>query len=141
MLNKKAVARQLRDSGVSVILYAGGDFQWDQCMQWTFEQQEDETFFSTVTSRFQIYPHTIDAETTRQGIYLVSFISLMLKRWVEKEFEAAGLLSVSTGQKIMIELAKIRLIGLGNDRTIVTGLHSRQQDILESLKWQVELQT
>lgn len=140
-VKQKAVARHLRDAGVSVLLYAGGDFQWDQCMQWTSEQQEDEAFFSTVTSRFQIYPHTVDAETIRQGIYLVVFISLMLKRWVERQFDAAGLLSVSSVQKIMIELAKIRLIGLGNDRTIITGLHPRQQDILESLKWQADLQT
>ena len=139
-VKQKAVARQLRDAGVSVLLYAGGEFQWDQCMLWTSEQQEDEEFFSTVTSRLQIYPHTVDAETIRQGIYLIAFISLMLKRWVERQLEAAGLLSVSSIQKIMIDLEKIRLIGLGNDRTVVTGLNPRQQDILESLKWQIDLQ-
>jgi hypothetical protein len=47
---------------------------------------------------------------------------------------------VSSVQKIMLELAKIRLIGLGNNRTVVTGLNPRQHEILESLKWQVDLQ-
>ncbi|PWR70511.1 hypothetical protein DK846_14025 [Methanospirillum lacunae] len=139
-IKQKAVSRQLRDGGISVILYGGGDFQWDQCMQWTSEQKEDELFFGTVISSLQIYPHTVDADMIRQGLFFIAYISLMLKRWVERQFESAGLLSVSSVQKIMIDLAKIRLIGLGNDRTVVTGLHSRQHDILECLKWPADLQ-
>ncbi|HWQ63872.1 MAG TPA: hypothetical protein VN429_05605 [Methanospirillum sp.] len=139
-IKQKAVSRQLRDGGISVILYGGGDFQWDQCMQWTSEQKEDELFFGTVISSLQIYPHTVDADMIRQGLFFIAYISLMLKRWVERQFESAGLLSVSSVQKIMIDLAKIRLIGLGNDRTVVTGLHSRQHDILECLKWPADFQ-
>lgn len=140
-IKQKAVARQLRDSGVSVYLYAGGDFQWDQCLQWTTEQAEDESFFRRGTRQFQIYPHTVDAETIRQGIYLIVFLSLMMKRWVERQLETSGLLSVSSIQKIMIDLEKIRLIGLGNERTIITGFNSRQKDILDSLKWQLDFIT
>lgn len=139
-VKQKSVARQLRDAGISVLLYAGGEFQWDQCMQWTSEQREDEDYFRTVSKQFQIYPHTVDAEVIRQGIYLIVFISLMMKRWVERQFEAAGLLSVSSFQKILIDLTKIRLIGLGNERMIMTGIHGRQQDILDSLKWQLDFQ-
>lgn len=138
-IKQKAVSRQLRDGGISVILYGGGDFQWDQCMQWTCEQKEDELFFGNVISNLQIYPHTVDADMIRQGLFFIAYISLMLKRWVERQFESAGLLSVSSVQKIMIDLAKIRLIGLGNDRTVVTGMHSRQHDILECLKWPADL--
>ncbi|PKL59843.1 MAG: hypothetical protein CVV33_05755 [Methanomicrobiales archaeon HGW-Methanomicrobiales-4] len=140
-IKQKVVTRHLKDAGLSVFLYAGEDFQWDQCLQWTTEQAEDESFFSTTTRQFQIYPHTVDAEIIKQGIYMIVFLSLMMKRWVERQLETSGLLSVSTIQKIMIDLNKIQLIGLGNDRTIVTGLNSRQKDILDSLKWQVELQT
>jgi len=138
-IKQKAVSRQLRDAGISVLFYGGGDFQWDQCMQWMSEQKEDELFFSNVISSLQIYPHTVDADMIRQGLYLIAFISLMIRRWVERQFEAAGLLSVSSVQRVMIDLAKIRLIGLGNDRTVITGLHPRQHDILESLKWQADL--
>ncbi len=140
-VKQKAVARQLRDAGISVLLYAGGDFQWDQCMQWTSEQHEDEIFFRTVSKQFQIYPHTVDAEVIRQGIYLIVFISLMMRRWAERQFEAAGLLSVSSFQKILIDLAKIRVIGLGNERTILTGIQGRQHDIIDSLKWQLDFQS
>lgn len=140
-VKQKAIARELRDAGVSILLYGGGDFQWDQCMQWASEQREDEQYFRAVTRQFQIYPHTVDAEVIRQGIFTIVFLSLMMKRWVERQFEAAGLLSVSSYQKILIDLARIRLIGLGNDRTIITGLQGRQQDILGSLKWQTDFQT
>jgi len=137
-IKQKAVAKHLRDAGISVYLHAGEDFQWEQCLQWTSEQAEDEEFFGDTISHFQIYPHTIDADTIRQGTYMVVFLSLMMKRWVERQFEIAGLLSVSSMPKIMIELSRIRLIGLGNDRTLVTGVNPRQKDILESLKWQLD---
>ena len=140
-IKQKAIARHLRDSGVSVYLYAGGEFQWDQCLQWTSEQVEDEAFFCAATRQFQIYPHTVDAEIIRQGIYLIVFLSLMMKRWVERQFEMSGLLSVSSVEKIMIDLTKIRLIGLGNDKTIISGFNSRQKDILDSLKWQLDFVT
>ena len=137
-IRSKVVSRHRRDSGVSIFLYTGGEYHWDQCLQWASEQAEDEAFFRIHAEKFQVYPHTVDTETIRQGIYLIVFLSLMMKRWVERQFEASGLLSVSSAQKIMIELAKIRLIGLGNERTIITGNNSRQQDILESLKWQLD---
>jgi transposase len=140
-VKKKVIARHLKDAGVSVLLYAGEDYQWDQCLQWTTEQTDDELFYTTISRQFQIYPHTVDAETIRQGIYMIVFLSLMIKRWVERQFETSGLLNVSTIQKIMIDLSKIRLIGLGNDRTIVTGLNPRQKDILDILKWQLDFQT
>ena len=138
-IKQKAVTRHLKDAGISVLLYAGEDYQWEQCLQWTSERAEDEAFFSRGVEQFQIYPHTVDAEIIRQGTYLIVFLSLMIKRWIERQYEISGLLSVSTAQKIMVELTRIRLIGLGNDRTIMTGLNARQKDILESLKWQTEL--
>lgn len=137
-IKQKAVAKHLRDAGISVYLHAGDDFQWEQCLEWTSQQAEDESFFSTLSRNFQIYPHTIDADTIRQGTYMIIFLSLMMRRWVERQFEMSGLLSVSSLPKILIELSRIRLIGLGNDRTIVTGFSSKQRDILESLKWQVD---
>jgi transposase len=137
-IKQKSVAKHLRDAGISVYLHAGEDYQWEQCLQWTSEQSEDETFMSVIVRKFQIYPHTIDADVIRQGIFMIAFLSLTMKRWVERQFEEAGLLSVSSMPKIMIELARIRLIGLGNDRTIVTGINTRQKDILDSLKWQVD---
>lgn len=138
-IKQKVVARHLKDAGISVILYAGEDFQWDQCLQWMTERADDERFFSSAVRDFQVYPHTVDADIIRQGTYQIVFLALMIRRWVERQFESSGLLSVSTVQKIMVELTKIRLIGLGNDRTIVTGLNARQKDILDSLKWQTEL--
>jgi transposase len=138
-IKQKSISRHLRDCGISVYLYGGGDFPWDQCLQWMTEQAEDEFFFRNISRHFQIYPHTVDAEIMCQGTYLVVFLSLMMKRWVERQMETSGLLSVSSFQKIMIDLAKIRLIGLGNERTIITGNNSRQMNILDSLKWQLDL--
>lgn len=134
-IKQKTVTKYLRDSGITVFLHSGEDFQWEQCLQWTSEQKEDESFLGMITRQFQIYPHTVDAETIRQGIYLIAFLSLMMKRWVERQFEISGLLSVSSMPKIMIDLSRIRLIGLGNDRTIVTGLNPRQKEVLDILKW------
>ena len=53
--------------------------------------------------------------------------------------QRSGLLNVSSPEKIFLELEKIRLVGLGNDKTIVTGIGQKQNNILSSMKWTTDL--
>ena len=75
----------------------------------------------------------------RSGAFLIAFMALVVNRWVLEQYTDSGLLSIYTPEKILLELMKIRLIGLGNDRVLVTGLSSRQKEILDALKWNAEM--
>jgi hypothetical protein len=75
----------------------------------------------------------------RSGAFLVAFLAHVVNRWVLEQYAKSGLLAIYTAEKIYLELMKIRLIGLGNDRVLVTGLNSRQKEILDTLKWNTEI--
>jgi transposase len=138
-LKRKALGKHLREAGLSVIISSGGEFAWDNCLEWLEERKNDEKLLMDIVQRFHVFPLSVDSEAIRHGALCIAFVSLMMERWAGNHMATSGLLNVSTPQKIMLELSKIRLIGLGNDRTIITGLTSKQQEILSTLKWQAEL--
>lgn len=138
-IKRKALGKHLRNSGISVILVGDPEYQWDTCLEWLEEREEAEHFLSTFMRNFQVFPLSVDSEVMQSGSFLVAFIAHVIDRWVYQQYTLSGLLTIYTPQRILLELMKIRLIGLGNDRVIITGLQSRQKEILDSLKWNAEI--
>ena len=138
-VKRKALGKYLKNSGISVIVSGDPEYQWDTCLEWLEERSEAEHFLSTFLKNFQVFPLSVDSDIMKNGAFLIAFIALVVDRWVHEQYAKSGLLSIYTPEKILLELMKIRLIGLGNERVIVTGLSSRQKEILDALKWSAEL--
>ncbi|PWR75137.1 hypothetical protein ACKUB1_06235 [Methanospirillum stamsii] len=138
-VKRKALGKYLKNSGISVIITGDPEYQWDTCLEWLEERAEAEDFITTFLKNFQVFPLTVDSDVMKNGAFLIAFIALVIERWVHEQYTKSGLLSIYTSERILLELMKIRLIGLGNERVIVTGLSSRQKEILDSLKWSAEL--
>jgi hypothetical protein len=124
---------------VSVIITGETNRQWDKCLEWAEERRETEEYLSAFIRNFQTFPFSVDNEIMQTGAFFVSFIALLLDRWVREQYARSGLLSIYSPERILLELMKIRLIGLGNDKVIYTGVQSRQIEILETLKWNIEI--
>jgi len=138
-VKRKALGKYLKNCGVSVIITGDPEYQWDTCLEWLEERAEAEMFLSTYIKNFQVFPLSVDSDTMRNGAFLIAFMALVVNRWVLEQYADSGLLSIYTPEKILLELMKIRLIGLGNDRVLVTGLSSRQKEILDALKWNADM--
>lgn len=138
-VKKKALGKYLKNSGISVIISGDPEYQWDTCLEWLEERAKSENFLTTFIKNFQVFPLSVDSEIMRNGAFLIAFIAHVITNWVHVQYEKSGLLSIYTAEKIALELTKIRLIGLGNDRVLITGLSSRQKEILDTLKWTAEV--
>lgn len=138
-VKRKALGKYLKNSGITVLITGEPEYQWDTCLEWLEERTEAEQFLSKHMRNFQVFPLSVDSETMQSGAFLISFLSLVIERWVYQQYYVSGLLSIYTPQRILLELMKIRLIGLGNDRVLLTGLSSRQQEILDTLKWNADI--
>ncbi|NLV26120.1 MAG: hypothetical protein GXY48_02975 [Methanomicrobiales archaeon] len=137
-VKRKTLGKYLKNSGISVIVTGDPEYQWDTCLEWIEERAEAEQFLTTFLKNFQIFPLSVDSDIMENGAFLIAFIAHVVERWVNEQYVRSGLLSIYTPEKILLELMKIRLIGLGNDRVIATGLASRQKEILDALKWDVD---
>jgi len=137
-VKKKSLGAYLKNCGISVILSGDPDSQWDTCLEWLEERADAEAFLASYIKNFQIFPFSVDTEIVRNGAFLVAFTALVVHRWVREQYAKSGLLSFYSPEKILLELMKIRLIGLGNDRVMVTGLSLRQKEILDALKWNIK---
>lgn len=138
-VKRKALGKYLKNCGISVIITGDPEYQWDTCLEWLEDRAEAERFLSDYVKKFQVFPLSVDTETMKSGAFLIAFMALVIHRWVHEQYAKSGLLSIYTSEKILLELMKIRLIALGNDRILMTGLLSRQKEILETLKWSAEI--
>ena len=138
-IKRKALGRNLKNCGVSVVITGDSDRQWDECLEWAEERRETEEYLSSFIRNFQTFPFSVDNEIMQTGAFFVSFVALLLDRWVKEQYSRSGLLTIYSPDRILLELMKIRLIGLGNDKVIYSGVQSRQSDILETLKWDIEI--
>ncbi len=138
-VKRKALSKYLKNCGISVIMTGDPECQWDTCLEWLEERAETERFLATYIRNFQVFPLSVDSDIMRNGTFLVAFMAHVVNRWVLEQYTKSGLLSIYTAEKIFLELMKIRLVGLGNDKVLLTGLSSRQKEILDTLKWSADI--
>ena len=138
-IKRKTLGKHLKNCGISVIITSESDYQWDTCLEWVEERRETEEFLVRFFKNFQTFPFSVDRDILQTGAFFVSFMALLLNRWVYQQYSHSGLLSIYTPERILLELMKIRLIGLGNEKAIYTGVQLHQKEILEMLKWNIEL--
>jgi len=68
-----------------------------------------------------------------KGFLFMTFISLILRTRLLKWMKETGLMEDYTLEGMLLELAKIKKIGLANGEIMVTELSRRQRTILEKL--------
>ncbi len=135
----KLIEKHLRDAGISVILTSESDVNWDNALEWFDEIKEDEAVIRDTFKSFSNYFISSKNEVVKNGTICISFVALMMKRWVIHQMKESGMLNVSTPEKILIELRKIHIIELGNDQIIVAGPSPKQMEILNTLKWKSDV--
>jgi hypothetical protein len=138
-VKRRTLGRYLKNSGISVIITGDPECEWDTCLEWLEERAETERFLATFIRNFQVFPLSVDSDTMRNGAFFVAFMAHVVNRWVLEQYAKSGLLSIYSAEKIHLELMKIRLVGLGNDKVLLTGLLPRQKEILDTLKWSADI--
>lgn len=131
---QKAISRYTKHFGKFVLLYAGKDFKWDECLALYREKREDERVLSKIISNLDIYPHNVNSEKVTRGILFISFISLLLKKKVQQILEESGLSSIYSYERLFLELEPISLIELANQKCMISALSRKQSEILSALQ-------
>ncbi|MBN1167575.1 MAG: hypothetical protein JXA44_10670 [Methanospirillaceae archaeon] len=130
----KVISRHTKHFGKFVLLYAGKDFEWDECLARYREKSEDEQILSRLTKNIDIYPQTVNSEKIRQGVLFTSFLALLLRRKVNRILIQSGLANIYSYERLFLELESIRLIELANQKSMVSALTGKQKEILSTLK-------
>ena len=137
-LRKKAISRYVKKSGRFALLYSKADLKWDECLSHYDVHAEDRDFMTQLIQRKQAFPYKTRTEEMIQGILFVSYLSLLLRRWVIKRMKDAELLGIYTPKEIFLELEKIRLIKSSNHTVTPTELTAKQEKILTAMKVEIE---
>jgi len=131
---QKAISRYTKHFGKFVLLYAGKDFEWDECLAQYREKSEDERILSAIINDLDTYPHNVNSVVIKQGILFISYISLLLRKKVKRILEESGLFSIYSYERLFLELELIRLIELANQKSMVSALSRKQSEILSALR-------
>jgi len=64
----------------------------------------------------------------------LDFVALILYVWISKVMRREGISKDLSVQELMYELKKIKLIHLGEKKTVVTEVSKRQRDLFKAFK-------
>jgi len=137
-LKTKAISRYMRKVGRFTLLYSGVNRQWDTCLSYYDIHAEDSHFMTQLMERKQAFPYICHNQAVAQGLLFVSYLSLLLRRWVINHMKESGLLDIYTPEKIFLELEKIKLIEYTKRKVRPTQLSMKQKEILAALDLQIE---
>lgn len=137
-LRTKAISKYVKKLGRFAILYSGADLKWDECLSHYDLHAADRHFMMQLMERKRVFPYGTHTRDITQGLLFVSYLSLLLRRWVIKRMKEAGLLSMYTHEKIFLELEKIRLIEFASRKITPSDLNTKQKEMLAAMKIEVE---
>ena len=137
-LKAKAISRYVKKLGRFAIMYSGANLKWDECLSHYDLHAADRHFMMQLTERKRVFPYGTHTRDITQGILFVSYLSLLLRRWVINRMKETGLLNMYTPEKILLELEKIRLIEYTSRKITPTDLNGKQKEILAAMKIAVE---
>ena len=137
-LKKDRLEKELNKAGKFALLYSGVDLEWDTCLSHYDIQAHDSHFLTLLMERKKVFPYNIHTQAINQGLLFVSYLSLLLERWVLHKMKQSGLLDVYTPEKIFLELGKIKLIEYNKRKFTTTQLSLKQEEILKTMNVQVE---
>jgi hypothetical protein len=137
-LKTRAISKHVKKLGRFAILYSGADLKWDECLSHYDLQAADRHFMMQLMERKRVFPYGTHTRDITQGTLFVSYLSLLLRRWVLKRMKKAGLLSMYTPEKIFLELEKIKLIEFTSRKITPSDLTAKQKEILTAMKVEVE---
>ena len=137
-VRENVISRHVEKLGQFAIVYSGTDLTWDECLSHYDLHAADRHFMMQLMERKRVFPYGTNTRDITRGIFFVSYLSLLLRRWVLERMKEAGLLSMYTPEMIFLELEKIRLIELSSHMVTHSDLTTKQREILTAMKVEVE---
>jgi hypothetical protein len=137
-LKTEIVSEHMKRVGKFAILYSGANLKWDACLSHYDTQTHDSHLLIELMERKQALRYSDQTQAITQGLLFVSYLSLLLRRWVMNQMKKSELLYMYTPEKIFLELEKIKIIEYTNRKFIPTKLSAKQGEIVAAMNLQIE---
>ena len=93
-----------------------------------------EKFFDNLKNELDRKRLRIHTKKTLEGRIFVDFISLILYSWIVKIMREEGITKNYTLQELIYEFKKIRLIQIGERKTVITEISKKQRELFKKFK-------
>ena len=90
-----------------------------------------EKFFDNIKNDIDRKRLRVHKQETFEGRLFVDFIALIIYSWIKKIMRNEGINKSLTVQELIYELKKIKLIRLGEKKTVITEISKKQRQLLE----------
>jgi len=140
-VNGKVISLRRRTNAISqavnrfgkTILISSIKRSWDEVLSLYRERDEVEKKFDDLKNELEVTPLRVQKIATLQGLLFIFFLSLVLRAMLLRRARNAKLLEKSSIEEILMELAKIRAVKVG-EKWRLTEISKKQRTILEKMK-------
>jgi transposase len=103
------------------------------------ERDEVEKRFDDLKNELEVMPLRVQKIETLRGLLFIFFISLILRAILLRKARDAELLEKRSIEEIIMELAKLRAVKVGN-KWKLTEISKKQRTILEKMKIRIPVE-
>jgi transposase len=127
-----AISQAVNRFGKTILLSATKR-KWDEVLSLYRERDEVEKRFDDLKNELEVMPLRVQKIETLRGLLFIFFISLILRAILLRKARDAELLEKRSIEEIIMELAKLRAVKVGN-KWKLTEISKKQRTILEKMK-------
>jgi transposase len=115
------------------ILISATKRKWDEVLSIYRERDEVEKSFDDLKNELEVMPFRVQKIQTLRGLLFIFFISLILRAVLLRKARDAELLEKRSIEEIIVELAKLRAVKVGN-KWKLTEISKKQRRISINLR-------
>jgi transposase len=127
-----AISQAVNRFGKTILL-SSTRRKWDEVLSLYRERDEVEKRFDDLKNELEVMPLRVQKIETLRGLLFIFFISLILRAILLQKARDAELLEKRSIEEIIMELAKLRAVKVGN-KWKLTEITKKQRTILEKMK-------
>jgi transposase len=138
--NEKGITDRLERMG-TMILLSNRTMDGKEILHLYRRKDAVEKFFDAIKHELERKRLRIHTQETFEGRLFLDFVALILYAWISNVMRREGINKVLSVQELMYELKKIKLIHLGEKKTVITEVSKRQRDLFQAFKIELPRQT
>jgi len=129
--NEKGITDKLERMGIMILL-ANRTMKAEEILSLYRRKDAVEKSFDAVKHELERKRLRIHSQETFEGRLFFDFIALIMHSWISKVMRRENISKDLSVQELMYELKKIKLIHLGEKKTVITEVSKKQRDLLKA---------
>jgi len=133
--SEKGIADRLQRMGTTILLSNHRTAMAGEELLELYRRKDGvEKFFDAVKHELERKRLRIHTQETFEGRLFLDFVALILYAWISKVMRREGISKDLSVQELMYELKKIKLIHLGEKKTVITEISKRQRELFAAFE-------